>query len=347
MTRYRKASLLQGGHSLARLVCFGFNIIFRPEYCFYYPEIVKVEITTACNMSCIFCGAAISGKLATDRPGRHMNIETLQVILRNNPMIRWIDLQGVGEPLVHPQFSDILKLLNIRGISCQFTTNGTLLTGRVVNDIANGNVHTITVSLSASSAEKYHELHGSPIYENVLENIRFLVEARKNERPKIRILAVAMSNNIEELIGLVDVAKGLGVDSLVVSPYKKLTDDDPNDAGYDELFKSIHALKARARSIGMLLEMEVPIVDMPHHVNGKGVSSEKCLWPWTSLAVNVDGDVMPCCYSMGNKNFSLGNMANASIYEIFNSREYKNFRKALNTGITEGTLCHLCNDHVE
>lgn len=346
IARYYAASKAQGRHSLARMLSFSLNICVRPVYTYYYPEILKVEITRACNMSCSFCGAARSFRGEENMRVQHMSLQTLSKILDNMSVIRWIDLQGVGEPLMHPLFSDIMNLLNKRKISVQLTTNGTLINDIVLKTISECIVHSITVSISASSAKKYMELHGSDSYELVLENVSRIVRIKKEGKPKIRLLTVVMSNNIYELNGLIDKAKVLGADSLVLSSYKSICDNDLNIPDHKALSREVRGARAYAQKVGMPLEVEVPIADVDTPPNTRGISSCKCLWPWTSLAVNIDGEVMPCCYSMGNRTFSLGNLANESVYSIFNSPQYRTIRSALNLGKTKDLLCHFCNDHV-
>jgi radical SAM protein with 4Fe4S-binding SPASM domain len=345
LSSYRRASKSLGGHSLARMTRFGLNVFIRPVRSLYYPEFLKAEITTSCNMSCMFCGAARSHGKSGGRNGKHMNLETLQEVLDNVPMIRWIDLQGVGEPLMHPKFTEILRLMTLRGISVQFTTNGILLDNMILKAISEGMVHSITISLSASSAERYLELHGSDFFGRVIENIRGLVRARRVGIPRIRILAVVMSYNLNELTRLIEIAKDVRVDSLVLSAYKRISENDWNEPDRIELCQAVADAKAYAKNAGMPLELEVPTAGENNPINGRGVSPSKCLWPWVSLAVNVDGEVMPCCYSMGNSRYEIGNLTHKNIYDVFNSNAYMSFRAALNLGNTQGLVCHNCNDH--
>ena len=345
VSRYWRESKSLEGHSLAQVTRFGLNVLTRPIRSFYYPEFLKAEITTSCNMSCTFCGAAKADGKTVGRVGKHMSPEILQKLLSNIPMIRWIDIQGVGEPLTHPNFLEILRLLSCLGVSVQFTTNGTLLNAGVLDSISGGIVHSITISLSASCATSYLRLHGSNFFDLVLENVRRVVRSRRGGKPKVRVLAVIMSQNLSELNRLIEITKDLGVDSLVLSAYKPISGEDWNEPSRIELRRAVADAKAYAGDVGITLELEVPAASEEAQPGGRGLSSGRCLWPWVSLAVDADGDVMPCCYSMGNRRYELGNLSNESIRDIFNNRAYRSFRSALNIGKTEALICHNCNDH--
>lgn len=344
LSRYVATSSRHSGHSWTRSPGFAINIFAKPEKTAYYPELIKVEITTACNMACAFCGAAQSIPNWKSRPGEHISLTALEKIVDHVPMLRWIDLQGVGEPLVHPKFREILLFLAGRNISVQFTTNGLLLNKRLRETILQCPVHRITVSLSAATPENYSKLHASRLFERVLKNVEQLVESRFHPLPKIRLLAVAMSQNLCELQSLAQLAKTLGADEFALSAYKPIRAKDPFEPDLAELRQVVTQVKDYAKRIGLSLQVEIPIVSSQH--SSEAQSWKKCLWPWTSIAVNVKGEIVPCCYLMGDKQFSFGNLLQNDIYEIFDGSQYRSFRSALNKGHVETMLCQSCYDHV-
>lgn len=346
LSRYYTASTAHNGHSTAKYLRFGLNLFLKPEASCYYPEFIKVEISTACNMSCSFCGAAKHRAYSSAVSGKHMPMHTLKKIVDNVPTVRWIDLQGVGEPMLHPQFGEILSFLNSRGISIQFTTNGTLLKDGLAEALLSSGIHLITVSLSAADCNKYFAIHGADNFNLVVNNLRSIVSRKKNGMPKIRILSVILATNLDDLKGLINLAKALEVDSLVFSAYKEISDNDQNIPDSDSLCKAVRDASIYAHQLEMPLEIEIPIIDIDTPLVDRGISSPRCLWPWTSLAVNVQGDVIPCCYTMGQEKYALGSLAEESIYSVYNSLNYKSFRLALNTGETKHLTCHFCNDHV-
>ena len=70
-------------------------------------------------------------------------------------------------------------------------------------------------------------------------------------------------------------------------------------------------------------------------------SDQYCEYPWLSLTVMADGNVVPCT-QISNNELVLGNVNNNTLEEIWNSKEYEEFRKMHVTGnFPKG---HKCKD---
>lgn len=80
-----------------------------------------VEITNVCNLSCEFCPK-------TTRPPRFMSADEFAALAKQiKPLCDYIYLHVMGEPLLHPQLADILKICEIMELNVTITTNGTLI----------------------------------------------------------------------------------------------------------------------------------------------------------------------------------------------------------------------------
>ena len=84
-----------------------------------------VEITNVCNMACAFCPG-------TAREKGFMTPETFALLagkLRRHT--DYLYLHVMGEPLLHPQLAEILRICGDLGFRVCLTTNGTLLADRL------------------------------------------------------------------------------------------------------------------------------------------------------------------------------------------------------------------------
>ncbi|MEF9853582.1 MAG: radical SAM protein [Hydrogenoanaerobacterium sp.] len=81
-----------------------------------------VEITNVCNLSCNFCPKTTRAPLFIS-PNNFANLAR-----QIKPLCDYIYLHVMGEPLLHPQLSDILKICEIAELKVTITTNGTLIT---------------------------------------------------------------------------------------------------------------------------------------------------------------------------------------------------------------------------
>ena len=101
---------------------------------------VYVEITNICNKNCSFCHGHI-------RPPRQMDASEFAVILdKLADYTKYIYYHLMGEPLVHPQLAEFVRMATERGYKSIITTNGTLL-HRCQDALLRAGVHKFNISL--------------------------------------------------------------------------------------------------------------------------------------------------------------------------------------------------------
>ena len=100
-----------------------------------------VEITNICNRSCSFCPG-------TKRENRRMTAEEFAHICNElKPLTDYIYFHVMGEPLLHPQLEEILRIAADLNFKICLTTNGTLLHRALPTLLSARNLHKISVSL--------------------------------------------------------------------------------------------------------------------------------------------------------------------------------------------------------
>lgn len=115
-----------------------------------------VEITDVCNLGCSFCHG-------TKREKRFMTVPEFEAAAGAlRPFAEYIYLHIMGEPLLHPELSEILAVCGRLGFRVSLTTNGTLLSRRAEVLLASSALYRVCVSLHSfeankmqSSAERY------------------------------------------------------------------------------------------------------------------------------------------------------------------------------------------------
>lgn len=85
---------------------------------------VYLEITDVCNLNCAFC----PGTRRAPRFLPREDFETLTDRLRGKTEYLYFHL--MGEPLLHPELEDFLRIAGEKGFRVLLTTNGTLLPAR-------------------------------------------------------------------------------------------------------------------------------------------------------------------------------------------------------------------------
>ena len=130
-----------------------------------------------------------------------------------------LHLQGLGEPLMHPEFFAMVRLAAARGIEVSTNTNLTVLSERRAAECIASGLHRIHVSIDGATAPTYEHIRVRSRFERVVRNVRRLVAARAqagSATPDIRLVAVAMRANLHELARLVHLAHELGTPHLSV-----------------------------------------------------------------------------------------------------------------------------------
>ena len=92
---------------------------------------IYIEITNVCNLNCPFCPQI-------KREKEFMNIENFTTIINKiKNYTNHIYLHIKGEPLMHPNLDEIIKIANKNNLNLNITTNGRLLKDKL--DIMNNN----------------------------------------------------------------------------------------------------------------------------------------------------------------------------------------------------------------
>ncbi len=111
------------------------------------PLLVQVELTEACNLKCKFC-------YNSQKPRYNRNvIQMLDLLAKQNVM--QVTLTG-GEPLMHPDFFDILQYATSHFPNVMILSNGTLMTDEIIEKISETGV--MSVSISIHGDEETHEM---------------------------------------------------------------------------------------------------------------------------------------------------------------------------------------------
>ena len=101
---------------------------------------VYIEITNVCNKSCTFCPK-------TKRQPLRMSKEQFDLITdKLKGVTDYIYLHLMGEPLMHPELTNFIKLASDKGFKCAVTTNGTLL-NRLGDAIIDAGVYKVNISV--------------------------------------------------------------------------------------------------------------------------------------------------------------------------------------------------------
>src|SRR3954453_1570883 len=323
------------------------------------PGHLQVEVSGACNLRCRMC--LVRYAPAVGRREGALAYEDFLALVDSVPALRRLTLQGLGEPLLSPHLLDMIRHAAGRSVHVGFNTNGVLLTRPVARALVAAGTGHVHVSLDGATAATYEDVrHGTGQaprpgqFERVVANLRGLLAARGDAgRPRVVLVFVAMRRNVGELVALVELAAGLGVDELWVQNLSHVFSDTDPAGEYAEIRRyaesealfadeptaerarvSFAAAAERARALG--LRLRLPVLE--------AAEQGSCSWPWDGAYVTHRGSVQPCCMVMGSERATLGRLADASFPEIWASAPYRAFRDALRSAAPPD-VCAGCSEY--
>jgi MoaA/NifB/PqqE/SkfB family radical SAM enzyme len=122
---------------------------------------------------------------------------------------------GGGEPLLHPEILDIVRILKKNHFPVMIC-NGWYVTPELARELFRAGLYEVSVSLDYAVSEKHDELRGTPgAFERALEALVTLMENRTDSRQRVHLIAVVMDDNLDQIEPLILLARKLGVTSLV------------------------------------------------------------------------------------------------------------------------------------
>lgn len=176
---------------------------------FIYPLYAGLKIIEKCNQHCKHCWAGKSRK----KPYSLLEIkQAIQKLQQFN--IYHLTITG-GEPLLHPDWLEIVNFSKATIGTIELFTNGTLLTDENILKLSNifEDCDFVQISLDGLE-EKYKLQRQSNSFNQVIENIKKLVANQINVRLNMTITHF----NIDDMVNVYKLASTLGVTAISFSP---------------------------------------------------------------------------------------------------------------------------------
>lgn len=281
-------------------------------------QIFNIELTNRCPFKCVMCARTNN----MTRAEGVMSLETFQkiideVVLVNPAHARspGVWMHHFGESLVHPEFDVLMRHAAERGVTPRLSVNPLMLKEDIAVRLLSPTPGTLYLSLDGHDDASFERIRGvADAYEKSKERLLTFLALKTDLSPSTKIVLsmIHFDDNVESIDKTRAYWESVpGIDVFLDKPFTAWDGNAPD----------VLALLPRQRppSTG-------PVV---------------CTWPWRSMTIAWDGDVVPCCYDY-NKRYVLGNIHESNLTEIWNGAPMRALRAEFLSGDVTNQLCRNC-----
>ena len=270
------------------------------EFCMYKK--IYLEITNICNLDCSFCHK-------TKREKKFLSKEDFSFLAEKiRPYTDYLYLHLMGEPLIHPELTDILGIAHTLGFHTTVATNGVRIK-EAEAALLSASLYKITFSLHSYEANSSIQ---KSLTEYINDIISFCKKAERNG--SICVLRLWNEGGENEL------------NSEIISLLKKEFTFRENRKGYT-LSDKIYLEEAEKF---IWPDENAPTQDVHF-----------CMGLRDHIGVLSDGSVVPCCLD-ADGSIVLGNLFNEDLDSIIKSDRARNIYDGFSEGKAREELCRRC-----
>jgi radical SAM protein with 4Fe4S-binding SPASM domain len=222
--------------------------------------------------------------------------------------------QGIGEPTMHPQIVELIKIASDarKFDKIEINTNALVRSAEFYKQLFDAGLNDLTVSVDSLSG-------------NVIDSVRKGTELPKLEQRlkefamlfpgRIGVRITVSKWNYDELPSLLEKINDIGKFKIWIHPFF----DMGNDAGIlssdkkNDLFAEVNQFRRRFSRLKITVTQMDP-------------SDKICISPWRHAVIRVDGKVKPCCNFMYEE-INLGNVFEEPFQKVWRSARMEEFRQ--------------------
>jgi len=286
--------------------------LLRRETLVSYPGFLKIDPSNRCQLRCPGCGQASDDFRASLPKKSFLTLDDFKRIV--DPLASTtlgISLDQLGEPLLNKEIVAMLEHAKALNIGVTIATNLSLpLNEEFLRDLVKSGLDKLMVSLDGASSHTYEQYRVKGKYELVKTNVQRLASLKRELRsntPNILWKFIVFEHNRHEASLVPALYKEFGFDSYRID----------TDRGHRSVVRSRQSLFAKQQA---------------------------CFWPYSTMVLDVDGTVNPCC-SFAETDWQLGNALASDIRLLWNSETYKALRRGFgrkNYGDFMHPVCRVC-----
>jgi hypothetical protein len=287
------------------------------------PEKISIEINNSCNHQCFFCPNPIMHRIR-----RVMDDPTVLRILedaRSNG-IREVSFYSTGEPFLNKSLPVYVARAKQLGFSYVYLSSngGKAVSGRY-RAVLEAGLDSLKFSINAGDRDSYRIVHGVDEFDDVMANLAFVADWRRQHRPGMRLFVSFVETAIAKpTFPAFKQRVGQLVDEVIAYPFVVIGTPLQRRTGAGE---------------------ERPFIGYEHVDRSDKLNNARLTLPcyqlWSYLNVTVEGLLSACCSDFNN-DLIVGSLHGRTLLEAWHSLEFQELRRRHIARRVQGTLCESC-----
>jgi radical SAM protein with 4Fe4S-binding SPASM domain len=253
---------------------------------------------------------------------------------------------GGGDPTANPFTYEAMRFAKTLGVNSSFLTNGVFMD---VDSLLGIEPEIIRVSLDCGTEKEYMRFHGYPpqmdYYYRAVNNIKEM-NRRKAKGSYRTLFGISLIIDERNLKDIVDAARliesivdkdGKGIDYVIVRPVMQYKHFDKITANITTKTNSkiLELISEGGMLWSILKECDIPLIPVKDSFNDSPAddlytNGTDCLAYGMCGEIRHNGDVQICSDSYGDPQYTIGNLVDDSIENIWKSTRRKKVLKWLN-----------------
>ncbi len=273
------------------------------------PDIVRIELTNTCNLSCPHCRHHSSDKrIPKNYPeyyknAYHISKEQIEHLFDEiGPYKPSVTLNVANEPMIAKNFKFAVEQLKKHGCAGTFNTNGLMLNQEHCDFLVDQKYDSVNISIDATTPETLKKARGITALDKLQRNVKRLIETRDKK------------NSIFPRVGV----------TFVIMPYNEK--EIPEFINYWKKFADV------IRFTGYITDNRPDISVLPGIDTSKMPVRVPCKQIFRDIVIRANGDVTPCVITAESPHYySMGNIfRDGGVEGVWNGKKFTEWRNKHN-----------------
>ncbi len=286
------------------------------------------EITNTCNYHCSYCIFSSESKKYEDELTTEEVKRVIRELKENN--FTYIKFTG-GEPFTRKDMTEILKYAAELGFDMDISTNASLITNEIAQELKNINLPMVHVSLDGSDKKSHEYVRGENTFEKTLRGINFLTE----NNIYTRIGTVIYKENEDKLEEIIELAIQLKANEIIFSFMEAVGRLDGDNTIISK--RTIESVKQELEKLAIKYRSQIQV--KYSFTENKECKTEECCPAVNKfIYINNLGQVSPCTWVLSkNPEYkSKLTLKNSTFTEVIKSEPIQRYLEYLNTTKIKG-----------